>query len=943
MKVQRVQLMKKGKGYRMLSLLMMFVMIFSITAQPASALSSYATNDAPTKAKWDSTKDFVELNLYDYSGKINDKWRSNSKYPGFQWNGGAYENDKYTITKVDYIDFGNSKITDYDYQSSNHGESNTATSVVKTASGYANNINYIDVSSYGVTNRPAGMSLGNEILSRQLINGYPALKDGTSLDYLFKAGSAVTKKNTESVDGLFQKDEATGAYSYNSRENHAEYANNRFTLYDQIITPNFIVYPFGNFLPFNKITSSDSSTQVSKITNMKNYVNAVRGKLSDSDSTDKQLKYMLNRYNSNIGSNWSSASAIESYFKGGEVKTSDIGFIKPDHLKNIYNIDWNIDTNFFFGMEMKMQFVQPKDGKTGNDGKQPMVFYFTGDDDVWVYVDGTLFLDLTGIHRHVGGKIDFEKGIVYYYPLSVQTGDVSTTPYKTYTFEELLRAAGKDNATIANVLKTENGKYTAFKDHTEHSFNFYYMERGSGSSVCRMNFNFPLLKQNSISVEKEVTGNENLMGEASYDFQLLKADENGKKSETLFVPAGTEYKVYDKKGNRLYSDKKLTTDKNGVFSLKAGERAEFEGIKENAGKFYVRELFDADDVAQYGNVTVDGVNATSGQVTIDQKTFATRESAVKNASDGAAIFDFENQVSKNSGTLTISKEATSKYTSEKQLKEREFTFEVTVSGKKLPKNTEYKVGNATKKVEEAGIIKLKAGETATISKLLAESTFTVKELTSDYDVKYKLDGKDVDKGEVSGTIKVSSTEKDSVVTVTANNTEKGDSIEIPVTKTLLNSDGSDYTYTFKLQKKTSEGKWTDVDSKTVTFGKDDESDSATKRTAFRLNYAAGDSALDLGKHTYRVIEVAEPDYENIEFDTAKHEFEVTVTKTNGNVDAKVSGDEQDKDQVNTEFTNKVLYALPETGGMGTTGMYLAGLLLVLGAAFALVRKYRKAC
>ena len=66
-----------------------------------------------------------------------------------------------------------------------------------------------------------------------------------------------------------------------------------------------------------------------------------------------------------------------------------------------------------------------------------MVFYFTGDDDVWVYIDGKLFLDLSGIHRHVGGEIDFVNGVVKYYSLDTKTGDVSSTPYETVTFSEI--------------------------------------------------------------------------------------------------------------------------------------------------------------------------------------------------------------------------------------------------------------------------------------------------------------------------------------------------------------------------------------------------------------------------------------------------------------------------------------------------------------------------
>lgn len=194
---------RKRYGVKWVAMLLMVVMVVTATAQQASALSSYAMNDQPETVDSTSTKDFVELNLYDYSSKINDKYYDNKNYPGFQWNGGAYmRGTTFNKANVDFIDFGNSKITDYDYSGTNHGVSNTATSIV--IKDIKNNINYIDVSEYGVTNRAAGMGLNSnindtscDILKRTLgTDGYPALKDGSSLAYLFKDNSSagVTKK-----------------------------------------------------------------------------------------------------------------------------------------------------------------------------------------------------------------------------------------------------------------------------------------------------------------------------------------------------------------------------------------------------------------------------------------------------------------------------------------------------------------------------------------------------------------------------------------------------------------------------------------------------------------------------------------------------------------------------------------------------------------------------
>ena len=76
----------------------------------------------------------------------------------------------------------------------------------------------------------------SDVMKKELQNGYPALSDGTSLGYLFGAESYSKKMNNQSVDGLFQYDEVTGAYSFNSRTNFAQFnsGNDTFTLYDEI-------------------------------------------------------------------------------------------------------------------------------------------------------------------------------------------------------------------------------------------------------------------------------------------------------------------------------------------------------------------------------------------------------------------------------------------------------------------------------------------------------------------------------------------------------------------------------------------------------------------------------------------------------------------------------------------------------------------------------------
>ena len=424
---------------------------------------------------------------------------------------------------------------------------------------------------------------------------------------------------------------------------------------------------------------------------------------------------------------------MNEYFKASGIpKTFNQN---EEHLQNLYSLDYDVPTDFFFGMDMHMNFMQPKGGLTGKDGKQPMVFYFTGDDDVWVYLDNKLALDLSGIHRHVGGEIDFVKGEIKYYSLDINTGDVSETPYKTVPFENI----------FGETALNSNG---TFEDYSTHKFDFYYMERGAGSGVCRMNFNFPLLKKNSISVMKEVSVDEgnidNLLGEPDYKFQILNDEGN------IFIAENTSYDIYDTAGNKIGSGK---VGPNGIFTLKANQTARFNDIAENAGNYYVRELLDPDAFSQYGTISVDGRAITeSDNVVISNTEFKGVNSPSMNIADGNTIFRFNNKITlKKTGNLTINKVLNSQTNDDSQ----EFEFKITLDNKLLPKGTTYKVGTEIKTVADNGIIKLKAGKTAELKNIIAGTAFKVEEINSDnYTVAYSgSEGVATDGSSASGVIK----------------------------------------------------------------------------------------------------------------------------------------------------------------------------------------------
>lgn len=855
------------------------------------------------------TRDLIEVNLYDYGNNINELYNRDSKYPGFQQEGGSKDVGD-SFSKWQSFNFGNNITSDL--AAGKADLTNKGGDINKTTNG---------------ANSPISGAMQTTLGS----DGQPALADGTSLGYLFSNSTYATKKNSQSINGLFQYHDDTGAYTFNSRENHAQFnsGSDTFTLYKQIISSNFMMYPFGNFLPFNDIVHLSAQTSTIDRSYLETIANSAQYKYNNGAGDEygtlsTQLKKFLTLMDKAYPNGWTGVDCMNEYFKASGIPRT---FTEDEELvQNLYSIDYDEPTDFYFGMEMKMNFMQPKGGLTGNDGKQPMVFYFTGDDDVWVYIDGVLFLDLSGIHRHVGGEIDFVNGVVKYYTLDVDTGDVSTTPYKTVSFSDLVSA---------NSL---NGKGT-FKDYSTHSFNFYYMERGSGSGVCRMNFNFPLLHKNTISVTKELSvdeeGKEGLLGNPDFKFQVLK--ENGTE---LFIGADVNYRILDTAGNEIGIG---TTDENGVFVLKAGQTAVFSNIAENAGKYFVRELLDTDVFEQYGTISVDGSSQTMYyKVTVGSDQFNGVDSPVKDMSDGSTAFWFENKVTFNKlGSLKITKKLETNFGTSS---EKKFQFKVTLDGDLLPVGTVYKVGEEIKQVAEEGIIELKPDETSVISNILAGTSFTVQETTESakgYVVTYQLDGDNQPGDSVSGVIKVNTE-----TTISVNNSEKGISVEIPVRKTLEKPDGKEHIYKIQLQQVNSE---TDMSPVSPEFTQELEFkiiDSSIEHS-FKLNYLERDIGETPATYYYKITELEDSGEPNTIFDKVVYVVEVTVTKgEDGNLTAVISSVWKDgtifTENNTLSFVNQIeWYELPDTGGIGTFPYMIGGLLLTLSAVFFLLYRFSK--
>lgn len=163
--------------------------------------------------------------------------------------------------------------------------------------------------------------------------------------------------------------------------------------------------------------------------------------------------------------------------------------------------------NYGFGTKLQMDFTLTDDGKVetknadGTKGRTSIKFFFSGDDDVWVFIDGQLALDVGGAHGKVSGLLEFgeasnEKNSVTAYVSKVKKGGTSGSD-QDGKIVKTVKYNGEDInfcAQDTTLDDLDKGK--------KHTLTMYYMERGMWESNMAVAFNFP--DNNELQVQKEV-------------------------------------------------------------------------------------------------------------------------------------------------------------------------------------------------------------------------------------------------------------------------------------------------------------------------------------------------------------------------------------------------------------------------------------------------------
>lgn len=246
------------------------------------------------------------------------------------------------------------------------------------------------------------------------------------------------------------------------------------------------------------------------------------------------------------------------------------------------------NATYHFGMQAVIPFSMTSNGKLdpADDESDAITFDFSGDDDVWVFVDGKLVLDIGGIHNEMAGTMNF-----------------ATNEWKV-----LKSADNTCNDTVGDMngqkmsgkLFNENGEKgvlgtdrKTFAATTSHTLTVFYLERGAGASNCKIKFNLPM--EDSVSVKKLVSDTDSADSAISADTQ--EAINNQEFAFKLFkndAPlANTNYIILDESNQPIDT---ATTTSDGTFKLKNKQTAKFVGqIPEDGNTYYVQEVKEEDD------------------------------------------------------------------------------------------------------------------------------------------------------------------------------------------------------------------------------------------------------------------------------------------------------------------------------------------------------------
>lgn len=398
--------------------------------------------------------------------------------------------------------------------------------------------------------------------------------------------------------------------------------------------------------------------------------------------------------------------------------------------------------NYGFGTQFTIPFTVTETGKNV-DGSE-MEFNFTGDDDVWVYIDGALVLDMGGAHNKAEGKINFAKQ-----EATIRTGTSNAKLGNSLTVGGRTPAEPNGNTTVKfeNIMVKKSGsepvtldKYMK-KSGTVHELKMYYMERGMWNSNMSISYSFvPLPSGLTLSKTLDTTdvnaGLKNaVQGLDNFDFKIQK--KNLKTDEANYSDVeNLGYTLYD------YDDRTFpgqeAKDSTATFSS-SYFASDFINTKDknNSSAFYAGTGFQITESIPQGTKLQYDTSKTRWGV-YDS---ITSRAAIEGGKGAVATFNMGDDTSSEMdvvnryvnfvntpkvGSLSVAK----KYEGD-ALKDKTFGFTVKVDligGEYYdPYELEYTIGSQTGKTDKKGHFTLKAGEKITFEGIPAGAAYEVVE------------------------------------------------------------------------------------------------------------------------------------------------------------------------------------------------------------------------
>ena len=297
------------------------------------------------------------------------------------------------------------------------------------------------------------------------------------------------------------------------------------------------------------------------------------------------------------------------------------------------------ESDYHFGMNATIPFTMTPDGTmvVSGDREEDIVFSFSGDDDVWIFIDGQLVLDLGGIHNRVDAELNFAEN----------TWRLKRDKEHTIGSSE---AANIDGSSTSGAIFNSgyvkgilNQTRESFAATDEHNLTIFYLERGEGSSNCKIQFNLPV--KDSVSVQKLITQSKTDKGEIS---PLTEREQEMVENTTYYFTlyrngepvANTTYQLLNANGQITATP---TTNRYGRFPLKNGETAKFiENIPETeeAEYYVVEETLDAYVTPEYTYEASTAGGSSTGETDYSEEGWVSKTVSAKGGGEAEDSISF---------------------------------------------------------------------------------------------------------------------------------------------------------------------------------------------------------------------------------------------------------------------------------------------------------------